>query len=250
MKKTGTHKRDRKETSPSPHKQSPPAKTNRPQTRSAVARSAGEVSETRWTMEELLKEVRSIGNKIDGIQANANETKEELHKINLKIDGMMKEWKKEKDIIVAKQLELENRLDRLERNEKRNNVVISGLPSINGAQIKEKVNELFRRELKLEIPLKEVFQFTLASGSTKTIVKLQSSEEKTKIMRAKKDLPKDIFINDDLIKRDRFLRAKGRHFAKTAAGPGDDVRVMTGRVCINKEVFHWCDDSQSFKGKN
>lgn len=70
------------------------------------------------------------------------------------------------------------------------------------------------------------------------------------IMRAKKALPSNVFINDDLIKRDRVLRAKARQFAKSIATPGQNVRVRTGSLWIDDTKYEWNEDTQNFTKKN
>lgn len=200
------------------------------------------------TMEMMFAEIRSLNRSVEQWKGQMST---ELAVMNNKIDGIITGWQQDKASITAKQNELEARLDRIERGEKKQNIVITGLPSINEpGRVKSAVDDLFAKHLKQSAVITDAFQIKLQSGDTKIIARLANMEEKTKIMKAKKSLPNNVYINDDLIKNDRILRGKARQFAKSVAGPGQVIRVRTGSVWVDSIQYVWDEPAQTFVRKN
>lgn len=143
--------------------------------------------------------------------------------------------------------ELHTRVERLERDQKRKNIVIEGLsPPANAHKLKTTVEEFLSSHVKESITVTDAYQFKLKSGDTKIVARLGSNDQKSQVMRSKKSLPKNIYINDDLSKEDRIMRAKGRHFAKEIAAKGDRVQIRTGTVSINETMYKWNDEAGTF----
>lgn len=169
-----------------------------------------------------------------------------------KFDNAMAEWKKEKQELLEKQAELEARLDRFERQDKRANIIITGLPVVNGpaVEVKAAVNELLQTKLKCAVQVVEAFQIRNKAGRTKIIAKLQSSDDKRVVMMAKRDLPDQIFISDDLIAKDQFVQFKARELAKQLKKEGAVPKIGRGRVYVNGTERIWNEETQSFQQKN
>ena len=180
-----------------------------------------------------------------------NEIKENcsavLSQVAAKMDRLAMEWKQETAVIVAKQKELENRLDRIERKEKKNNVIVTGMPATKDT--KGAINELFSKQLKKAIQVQDAFAVVLKSGSTKTIVKMENWEQKMEVLRSRADLPKDIFVSEDLIPKDQFIQFKAREFARQERGRGKEAKVGQGKVFVNGAQFTWEESTQTFCNK-
>lgn len=168
-------------------------------------------------------------------------------KIDL-IERAMESWKEEKAVIVAKQSELEARLDRLERQEKMANIVITGLPVVEGPNpdVRSAVNDLLSTQLKRQTVVQDAYQIRLKSGESKIIAKLPSVADKRIVMATKKALPEKVFISDDLIRKDQFVLFKVREYAKSQRKPGTEVKMGKGRVYINGSPHIWDDAAQVF----
>ena len=133
------------------------------------------------------------------------------------IEKAMECWKEEKAVIVAKQSELGARLDRLERQEKMANIVITGLPVVEGRNpdVRAAVNNLLSTQLQKQTVVQDAYQVKSKSGESKIIAKLPSVADKRTVMAAKGSLPDKIYISDDLIRKDQFVQYKVREYARS-----------------------------------
>lgn len=193
---------------------------------------------------EILAEIKSVNSNIDQLRADFTK---EINTLNNKLNTAISSWQQEKAKLFSKQSELENRLDRLERQEKRNSVVITGLNEVVGpGKVKSAVSDLFTNKLGVDVSINDAFQIKLKSGKTKVIAKLNSFDDKRSIMSSKKSLPKDIFVDDDLISKDQFLRFKAREFVRGIRKEGMNIKFRTGTVIIDGVLHAWEEESQTF----
>ena len=164
------------------------------------------------------------------------------------IEKAMECWKEEKAVIVAKQSELEARLDRLERQEKMANIVITGLPVVEGRNpdVRAAVNNLLSTQLQKQTVVQDAYQVKSKSGESKIIAKLPSVADKRTVMAAKGSLPDKIYISDDLIRKDQFVQYKVREYARSQRKNGAEVKLGRGRVFVNGTPHIWDDIAQGF----
>lgn len=194
--------------------------------------------------DQILSEIIKVNGNIEKLRTDFNK---EINALTNKFETAINSWQQEKVKLVAKQSELENRLDRMERQEKRNNVVITGLNEVVGPdKVKSAVADLFTNNIGVKVSINDAFQIKLRSGKTKVIVKLNSFDDKRSIMASKKSLPKDIYVDDDLISKDQFLRFKAREFVRGIRKDGMNIKLRTGTVTIDGVVHAWEEESQTF----
>lgn len=194
--------------------------------------------------DQILAEIKAVNENIGNLRSDFAK---EISTLTEKFDTALSGWELVKAQLVSKQSEMENRLDRLERQGKRNSIVITGLNEVVGpGKVKSAVSDLFTNKLGVNVPINDAFQIKLKSGKTKVIVKLNSFDDKCSIMATKKSLPKDIFVDDDLINKDQFLRFKAREFVKRIRKDGMNIKIRTGLVIIDGVAHVWEEDSQTF----
>lgn len=194
-------------------------------------------------MRAMLEEMKSIGAKLENFKV---EVRGEMSSLNLKIDGMITGWSEDKRNILAKQSELEARLDRMERGEKRNNIVITGLDGDGAATASSIVNGLLSQQLGLTVTAVDAFQVKLKSGERKYIARMRNWDDKMAVMRAKGTLKNNVYISDDLTKKDQFIQFKARQLAKELKVEGRLVKVGTGRIVVDGATLMWDEKQQSF----
>lgn len=185
---------------------------------------------------------------IEAMRKDFSSRFEDLNQKLEKFEKSMDCWHREKQEIKQKQNELEARLDRLERQEKRTNIIVTGLPGVNGtaAEVRTAVNDLFVNKLKCDVKVAEAFQIKTKGGGCKIIAKLHSSDDKRVIMMAKRSLPERVYISDDLIPKDQFVQFKAREFMKKLRGEGRDVKIGNGKVFVDGKALWWSEETQSF----
>ena len=147
----------------------------------------------------ILRAIESLRNEVAG---KFEELKGKLEVVETAVTN----WNAEKEVLMARQDMLERRLDRLEREKKKKNIVVTGLSAINGdaTNVKSAVNELLKTKLHSDVSVVDAFTIKQRSGVPKIIAKLATMEDKLKIMQEKKGLPSEILIRDDLIQKDHF----------------------------------------------
>lgn len=182
----------------------------------------------------------------DNLNAMRAEFTNKFDELNGKIDNEFITWQREKAEIITKQSELESRLDRMERQEKRYNIVISGLNLTGAATAKSAVDELFTKQLGLAVTANDAFQIKLKSGQTKFIARMRSWDDKMMVMKANRAIRNDVFMNDDLITKDQFVQYKAREFAKSMRADGKQAKIGAGKVFVDGMAFIWDETQQQF----
>lgn len=153
-----------------------------------------------------------------------------------------------------KQIELEDRLNRIERDQKRNNIIISGLkPPEDPKQLRATVEKLLSGTLKQDVTITEAYKIPTNRGDSKIVAKLATAEHKTAIMENKGRLAKalpDVFISSDLIAKDRIIAFKARELRRTilAAHPYKELQfTRTGQIIhANGIKYQWNVEKQEF----
>lgn len=176
------------------------------------------------------------------------EAKGEMRLLNQSIDTKFGNWQAEKAEIVRKQSELESRIDQLERQAKRNSVIVTGLPLTDSRNAKSAVNDLFCKQLGVDVTVTEAFAVKMKSGDTKIIAKMCSFEDKMNVMKNKSKGTKlgKIFISDDMIRKDQYVQFKARQFAKDMRAMNKEAKVGHGRVFVDGTVHIWDEGGETF----
>lgn len=176
---------------------------------------------------------------VDTISQSMAEMKTEfgnhLKELNESIESKFGTWQQERAEILQKQTDLENRIDQLERQQKRNNIVITGLDRVTGdtRNVKAVANELFNKQLKQTVSCVEAFQLTTKNGQSKIIAKMGSLEDKLCVMKNSRDLNRDgrnIFLSDDLIKKDQLMMFKARKFRNQMKAENKEAKIGSASI--------------------
>lgn len=164
---------------------------------------------------------------------------QQLSQLKETIEDKFGNWQAEKAEIITKQTELELRIDQLERQQKRTSIVITGLPLTDNRTAKSAVEELFCKQMGQAVTVAEAFAIKLRSGDNKIIARLLTMDDKIRVMKNKGALSKlgNVYLSDDLIKKDQFAQYKAREFAKQMRADGKEAKVGNKRVVVNGTVF-------------
>lgn len=162
----------------------------------------------------------------------------------------VEQWQNDKTDIYKRQSELELRLDRIERQQKRNNIVVTGAVDNGIGQASTVIEQLLKSQLGLNVKVDSAFRVKGRSGA-KIVATLNSLDDKSAVMIAKKQLRvadgnSKIFISDDLIPKDEFIQYQGRIFAKKMREEGKDVKIGFKKVFVNNTPYIWDTEQESF----
>lgn len=227
----GNQKRSREE-SQSPD--TPPLSSRKKQTMDIAAA----VEAITKSMSEMRRE---FGSQMSELKDSFNES----------LESKFGTWQQDKAQIIQKQTDLENRIDQLERQQKRNNIVITGLNSVAGdtRNAKTIANELFTNQMQQTVSCLEAFQMKTKNGETKIVAKMGSLDDKLRVMKGGRDSIKDgkkIFLSDDLIKKDQFMMFMARKFRDQAKNENKEAKIAFGKVFVNGVAHVWDAEAQTF----
>jgi hypothetical protein len=187
---------------------------------------------------EIKGEVTEIKGDIKEMKAEIRKNSDEMKCIKEQIIRMKEEWREEKCELLYKIQQSEQRIEKLEKDKIRNNLVITGISmDVNDeAKLKQAAVNLFREEFKEEVKIRRAFKI----GQAKCIVELEEWSDKLKILKTKGGLRgKDIFIDAELTRNEREIQKKIRDQARNEKGKGSNVKVGYQKLIVDGKVMKW-----------
>lgn len=208
-----------------------------------------EKEENEQEMEEvkkLLLEMRKEMN--DGFKENKQEIKTLENEMKLLKQEMQKKeesWNAEKKELIEKTeeqnrkiVEIENKLDSWEKEKRRNNIVISGIKinTTNKEILKEGTQNFIKDAMKVDVKIKSVYKI----GPEICVAEINSWEEKMDIMKNKNKLREsNVYINNDLTKKERAIQAEIRNIAKQEKENGNKTKIGYQKLLLNGKRLVW-----------
>uniref|UniRef100_A0A1Y1M2F4 Uncharacterized protein n=1 Tax=Photinus pyralis TaxID=7054 RepID=A0A1Y1M2F4_PHOPY len=181
-----------------------------------------EVNQIRTDQREYNKELKKL-----------KEENEMIRKENNSIKKEFKEMKEQLD-------ETNERLERLERERRRNNVVVSGLELDNDpSSLKEDIGNFIQQELGVGVNIKTAFKI----GPKLCLIQLETFEDKIKILQNKMKLrnmgEEKVFINNDLTRKERDIDKQIRKRAEEERKLGKTVKIGYQKITIEGREWRW-----------
>lgn len=186
------------------------------------------------TMEQTMK---NLSSEIKKIRDEQQEYRKEIKELKTQNETLYKENSKMKEIIG----DLDERLDQMENEKRRNNVVIQGMSikTSDHEQLKNSMKYFMEQELNINVEIKKAIKL----GEKTCLIELDNQTEKKKIMQNKNKLKnkKDgkIYINDDLSKKDRNIQKQIRTIAIQERKNGKETRIGYRKLYIDSEEWKW-----------
>lgn len=186
-------------------------------------------------MKDLKLETQQIRRELEDYREEISSIKKEnevLRQENIEIKTENKGIKEELG-------QLRNKMEWIEKEKRRNNVVVMGLEVNyeNGKTIKENMETMLKEELQVEVQVKTANKM----GDKICLLELESEEDKGKIMRNKHKLrtKKDhkIYINDDMTESERKKAKEIRKKASEERSQGKMVKI--GYNTVNNGTNEW-----------
>ncbi|KAJ3650165.1 hypothetical protein Zmor_021869 [Zophobas morio] len=157
---------------------------------------------------QLLKEWNTqLKEELKTIREELKQARDQLQEPNQETRDRHEEWKRATEEMGKTVGEVESYLDRMERETRRNKVVMMGLEIGRGEQkqITEKVTKSLEEKAKVESKAKSAYKI----AEKVYVVEFENKEEKINVMKSKKNLKgSSIYINDDLTKTERKIQNK------------------------------------------
>lgn len=217
-------------------------------------------------MEELMKEVRLMMKKVDDDKIERlkeakeerlerqEERKEEMERLEGLLTAHRDSWEKEKIILMERQEKLEERLCRLEKAEKRNNVIVSNYSAkeTDSRKLAREMEGMMSRKAGEPVRVETAYSIRSVLG-VRQVVRLAEFEDKMIVMRNKKKFFEEkgdkripIYVDDDLTPEEREIQKKARDFAKMKREEGCEVKVGHKKVFVKGVEMRWVNEEKGF----
>lgn len=197
-----------------------------------------EVMNMRKEMKSFQNTMNSLGKAVQSIESTTKSTNDKLSKFE-DMMGLLMERQEKVESAVLQQNE---RMDNQERLLKKNNIVLYGVEEGEGKEsfevLEEKVISMFREIIVVNINLSDINYIRRIGRKNGNqfrpiVVSLVSFRKKMEILTNKRKLKgHNIFINADLIKKDREERKQLLDHARRLRNEGKTVEVRGTRLFV------------------
>ena len=216
------------------------------------------ISQTNIAVNQIMQTNSDILNELREIKTEQIKHKKELENMKLEYKQLterldhienikIKEENQQVKQVVA---DLQRRFERIEKNEKKNNIIIKG-QNFDGQDLKQEVEEFMAKKLEVKVSIKEARKVEIKKDdyiTHHTIVKLHTWENKQNIMKNKNKLiNSDIYVDNDLTKNEVEIQKTIRDIAKVEKEKGNQVKVSYQKMKINDRWMYWNADQRKLE---
>lgn len=189
-------------------------------------------------VKQIREDQRAITKELEGLKLENQQIKED----NVLI-------KKENEEIKAEMKQLLNRTEQIEREKKRNNIVVSGINmnESNPIMVKDIMDEFLQQKLQIEVNTRAAYRL----GPKICLVEMESAQDKAKVMQNKAKLKRTeerIYIDNDKTQKEREIEKQIRQLAKEARNEGiRNVKVGYLKLSIDGKEWRWNKDKEALQ---
>ena len=200
--------------------------------------------------DELFKAIQDMNQGISSRMSSMESyLKDTVKTLTETMEAKFKQWEEEKSTMNNKQRELEERINELERRERKNNALITGLDATRN-NVKVVVNNTLAK-LDQPVTVAEAKVINTKGGASKIFVRFNSFDDKMKVFKQKKGLlgpdgKGQVFLNDDLTRREQEMQFHGRALAKSLRAQMKTVKLGYGKVCVDGDWRVWDEVSKTY----
>lgn len=188
---------------------------------------------------EVGTEVNEIGRDVRCLREEIEQNTEEMKLIREEINRMREEWRREREEMIGKLREAEEKIEKLEKDRIRNNLVVCGIDMMPNSDevLKEAMESMLEKELKVRVKTKKVYKI----GPKKCIMEMNDWQDKVMVLKEKGRLKgKSVFIDSDLTATEREIQKKIRDIARDERKKGAKVvKVRYQRLDIDGRTLEW-----------
>lgn len=191
-------------------------------------------------MDKMMEMMQTMMQEIKEIRIEHRNYQEEMNKLREQNEQI----KKDNEKLKTEMKIMHSKLEDMDRDKRRNNVVVSGLDMGNIQQdvLEGEMKKFFRKNMDIEPELKT----TKKIGAKTYLIELGSVTEKIKVMRNKSKLrnytDERVYINDDMTRTQREIQEKLRTVAREERKMGKSVREGFQKLIIDNVQYRWNDE--------
>uniref|UniRef100_A0A6P7GZJ8 Uncharacterized protein PF11_0207-like n=1 Tax=Diabrotica virgifera virgifera TaxID=50390 RepID=A0A6P7GZJ8_DIAVI len=161
-------------------------------------------------------------------QKSSKEAIEQLIEDNRKLKNENKHLKQENKEIKEELKEIKENMEFMEKQRRKNNVVMNGLTidTYEQGAIKEAMLNLFKGHMEIEVKIKNAYKL----GIKTCLIELEDQEDKIKVMKNKSKLKnykeEKVYINNDTTMREREIQKTIRMIAREERDKGNEEKLV------------------------
>lgn len=201
-------------------------------------------SKSEEKLDLLINMIRELKDEVKSIRTEQEECRQEVTKIREENKQIMLEnqnLQTENKVMKTKMNEMSDRIEWLEQEKRKNNVVMSGLKiNMDDRKILQKtVENILSKDLQIQVKVTS----TRKIGGKICLIELENEEAKELVMKNKNKLKysKDekIYINQDMTKEEREKAKIIRRVAQQEKDKGKNVKIGYNKLNIDGEEWRW-----------
>jgi thiol:disulfide interchange protein len=162
----------------------------------------------------------------------------EMRSLREDVRTMQVNWEKEKLELEEKITKTEEKIEKLEKDKIRNNLIVTGMrmETENEELLRNTMEKMINKKLSLNVKVKKAYKI----GQDRYNVEMNNWNEKLKVLKTKGKLRgKEIYIDSALTLTEREIQKNVRDFAKKEIINAATVRVKYQGVEIDGRSWKW-----------
>lgn len=188
----------------------------------------------------------AVSAKIDSLETKI-ETK--IEELEMKINSLSTENAE----LRTQNMELARRLQRMDKGNRRNNVVFTGITTAQPSTAKDEVNKLLETKIPAIKPIVDAKMITTKKGEKKIVATCKSYDDKIAIFKIKKSLKghnnEKIFVNNDLTPEESTIQFTARKEAAAHRKNGKEVIIHEGKIKVDNDWWLYDETTKGFTKK-
>lgn len=208
-----------------------------------IQQQMGDITKTLQVILGRLDDITEIKKEIKEIREENKQLKVDIKNMKTENKDQLKKFQEENDSLKKKINSLEMVLEKKDKNERKNNIIIKGT-NLEGPELKNKVKTYLKNKLQADVEVEEAREIGNKKEGRSTItVKFGNWENKQEVLKNKNKLKGEkIFIDHDLTIKERNIQKKLRDIGKTEAAKGHTVRIGYKKIFINGTKHIWNEE--------
>jgi thiol:disulfide interchange protein len=189
-------------------------------------------------MEEIKQILLELSREVKEMRNDISQNNKEMKSLREDVRIMQVNWEKEKLDLVEKITKTEEKIEKLEKDKIRNNLIVTGMrmETEDEELLRNTMEKKINKELSLNVKVKKVYKI----GQDRYNVEMNNWNKKLMVLKTKGKLRgKEIYIDSALTLTEGEIQKKIRDFAKKERINGATVRVKYQGVEIDGRSWKW-----------
>jgi hypothetical protein len=228
------------------NKRNKPDHDSSPETEQKLFRGGTQVGRTQLkqektedrNMEEIKQILLELSREVKEMRNDISQNNKEMKSLREDVRTMQVNWEKEKLDLEEKITKTEEKIEKLEKDKIRNNLIVTGMrmETEDEELLRITMEKKINKELSLNVKVKKVYKI----GQDRYNVEMNNWNEKLMVLKTKGKLRgKEIYIDSALTLTEREIQKKIRDLAKKERIKGATVRVKYQGVEIDGRSWKW-----------